>query len=139
MPTKNQWVHVDGEEKIYPSIIKQPPGRSRNERIRANDEQRKKYKCHRCSGYGHQQKNAKIWHRKINHQQVNEEKEQKHVKITNQSRAIYFFRTKWSKLWHLSFSFFGYCYMEFLWLFFWYDFLYRNGLKFWHFIFYLND
>ncbi|KAM0005240.1 hypothetical protein Hdeb2414_s0216g00836571 [Helianthus debilis subsp. tardiflorus] len=84
-------------------------------------------------------KNAKIWHRKINHQQVNEEKEQKHVKITNQSRAIYFFRTKWSKLWHLSFSFFGYCYMEFLWLFFWYDFLYRNGLKFWHFIFYLND
>ncbi|KAJ0616942.1 putative transcription factor interactor and regulator CCHC(Zn) family [Helianthus annuus] len=59
MPTKDQWVHVDDEEKIYPPIIKRPPGRLRKERIRANDEQRKKYKCHRCGGYDHQQKKCK--------------------------------------------------------------------------------
>uniref|UniRef100_A0A251S9V4 Putative zinc finger, SWIM-type n=1 Tax=Helianthus annuus TaxID=4232 RepID=A0A251S9V4_HELAN len=56
MPTKDQWVHIDAEEKIYPPTIKRLPRRPRKNRIRANDEQRKKYKCRRCGGYGHQQK-----------------------------------------------------------------------------------
>ncbi|XP_022019508.2 uncharacterized protein LOC110919548 [Helianthus annuus] len=45
MPTKDQWVHIDNEEKIYPPAIKRPPGRPRKNRIRPGDEPKKRQKC----------------------------------------------------------------------------------------------
>ncbi|KAK1431840.1 hypothetical protein QVD17_08555 [Tagetes erecta] len=59
MPTKDQWVHIDTEEKIYPPNIKRPPGRPRKNRIKPGDEQKKRHKCGRCGEYGHHQKTCK--------------------------------------------------------------------------------
>jgi hypothetical protein len=41
MPTKDQWVHIDAE-KIHPPTIKRPPGRPKKNRIKANDEQKRR-------------------------------------------------------------------------------------------------
>lgn len=63
MPTKDQWVHIDGEEKIYPPTIKRPPGRPRKNRIKAHDEStgktKKRHKCTRCGEFGHHAKTCK--------------------------------------------------------------------------------
>ncbi|XP_076949486.1 uncharacterized protein LOC143622136 [Bidens hawaiensis] len=48
MPTKDQWVYIDTDEKIYPLTIKLPPGRPRKNIIKLNDETKKRQKCKRC-------------------------------------------------------------------------------------------
>nr|KAJ0204105.1 hypothetical protein LSAT_V11C500286440 [Lactuca sativa] len=60
MPGKDQWVHIETNEKIYPPIIKRPPGRPKKNRIKPPDEPTKKrHRCHRCGMYGHQQRTCK--------------------------------------------------------------------------------
>ncbi|MFS7939966.1 putative transcription factor interactor and regulator CCHC(Zn) family [Helianthus anomalus] len=56
MPTKDQWLHIDNKEKIYPPAIKRPPGRPRKKRIRPGHEPKKRQKCPRCGEYGHREK-----------------------------------------------------------------------------------
>ncbi|CAH1421024.1 unnamed protein product [Lactuca virosa] len=42
MPGKDQWVSIETVEKIYPPIIKRPPGRPKKNRIIPHDEPKKK-------------------------------------------------------------------------------------------------
>ncbi|KAI3517407.1 hypothetical protein L1887_16621 [Cichorium endivia] len=42
MPGKDQWEHLETTEKIYPPIIKRPPGRPKKNRIVPRDEPKKK-------------------------------------------------------------------------------------------------
>nr|XP_043616017.1 protein FAR-RED ELONGATED HYPOCOTYL 3-like [Erigeron canadensis] len=54
---KDQWVHIDTEEKIYPPIIKRPPGRPKKNRIVSrNEPKRRSHKCPRCGQFGHREK-----------------------------------------------------------------------------------
>ncbi|KAI3795072.1 hypothetical protein L1987_37716 [Smallanthus sonchifolius] len=59
MPAKDQWVHIDTGEKIYPPTIKRPPGRPRKNRILSHDEPKRRHRCSRCSEYGHHAKTCK--------------------------------------------------------------------------------
>ncbi|XP_052624769.1 uncharacterized protein LOC111907821 [Lactuca sativa] len=59
MPGKDQWVHIDTVDKIYPPIIKRPPGRPKKNRIVSHDESKKRHRCPRCGMYGHHQKTCK--------------------------------------------------------------------------------
>ncbi|KAI3827087.1 hypothetical protein L1987_01151 [Smallanthus sonchifolius] len=59
MPAKDQWVHIDTEEKICPPAIKRPSGILRKNRIKPNDESKKRHKCPRCGEYGHREKTCK--------------------------------------------------------------------------------
>ncbi|KAD7479804.1 hypothetical protein E3N88_02940 [Mikania micrantha] len=59
MLAKDQWVHIDTGEKIYPPTIKRPPGRPRKNIIKSHDEPRKRHKCSRCYEYGHHEKTCK--------------------------------------------------------------------------------
>ncbi|XP_076905297.1 uncharacterized protein LOC143561018 [Bidens hawaiensis] len=59
MLAKDQWVHIDTEEKIHPPAIKRPPGRPRKNRIKPNDKTTKRQQCKRCGEYGHRQKKCK--------------------------------------------------------------------------------
>nr|KAJ0193211.1 hypothetical protein LSAT_V11C800418570 [Lactuca sativa] len=47
------------EEKIYPPIIKCPPGRPRKNIIKSSDESKRRHKCPRCGEYGHHEKTCK--------------------------------------------------------------------------------
>ncbi|CAH1437875.1 unnamed protein product [Lactuca virosa] len=44
MPGQDQWEQKNGE-KIYPPIIKRPPGRPRKNRIKSSDESKRRRKC----------------------------------------------------------------------------------------------
>ncbi|KAI3519078.1 hypothetical protein L1887_08086 [Cichorium endivia] len=59
MPGKDQWEHLETTEKIYPPIIKRPPGRPKKNRIVPRDEPKKRHKCARCGMYGHHQRTCK--------------------------------------------------------------------------------
>ncbi|KAL4569886.1 hypothetical protein LXL04_025532 [Taraxacum kok-saghyz] len=59
MPGKDQWVHTDRIEKIYPPIIKRPPGRPKKKKIVPRDEPKKRHRCPRCGMYGHHEKTCK--------------------------------------------------------------------------------
>ncbi|CAH1452956.1 unnamed protein product [Lactuca virosa] len=59
MPGKDQWVHIKTIEKIYPPIIKRPPGRPKKNRIVPRDEPKKRHRCPRCGMFGHHQKTCK--------------------------------------------------------------------------------
>ncbi|KAD7479099.1 hypothetical protein E3N88_02235 [Mikania micrantha] len=59
MLAKDQWVHIDTGEKIYPPTIKRPSGRPRKNIIKSHDEPRKRHKCSRCYEYGHHEKTCK--------------------------------------------------------------------------------
>ncbi|KAK1424038.1 hypothetical protein QVD17_19349 [Tagetes erecta] len=59
MPTKDQWMHIDTEEKRHPATIKRSPRRPRNNRIKPNDETKRKQQCQRCHQYGHHQQTCK--------------------------------------------------------------------------------
>nr|XP_043621620.1 uncharacterized protein LOC122593291 [Erigeron canadensis] len=59
MPAKDQWIHMESGEKIYPPKIKRPAGRPKKNRILQYDERQKKQKCLRCGQYGHRQKRCK--------------------------------------------------------------------------------
>ncbi|CAI9278749.1 unnamed protein product [Lactuca saligna] len=58
MPGQDQWAEKNGE-KIYPPIIKRPPGRPRKNRTKSSDEPKRRHKCPRCGEYGHRQKTCK--------------------------------------------------------------------------------
>nr|KAJ0187804.1 hypothetical protein LSAT_V11C900501810 [Lactuca sativa] len=58
MPGQDQWAQKNGE-KIYPPIIKRPPGRPRKNRIKSSDESKRRHKCPRCGEYGHREKTCK--------------------------------------------------------------------------------
>nr|KAJ0207509.1 hypothetical protein LSAT_V11C500261200 [Lactuca sativa]KAJ0207802.1 hypothetical protein LSAT_V11C500261320 [Lactuca sativa] len=59
MPGKDQWVHIETVDKIYPPIIKRPPGRPKKNRIVPRDEPKKRHRCPRCGMYGHHQRTCK--------------------------------------------------------------------------------
>ncbi|CAH1454650.1 unnamed protein product [Lactuca virosa] len=59
MPGKDQWVNIETVEKIYPPIIKRPPGRPKKNRIIPHDEPKKRHRCPRCGMYGHHQRTCK--------------------------------------------------------------------------------
>ena len=59
LPTKDQWVHIETEEKIYPPFIKRPAGRPRKNRIVPHDESKRRHKCPRCNEYGHHSRTCK--------------------------------------------------------------------------------
>ncbi|GJR84523.1 uncharacterized protein Tco_0155308 [Tanacetum coccineum] len=59
MPGKDQWVHIETGEKIYPPIIKRPAERPRKNRIIAADETKKRHRCKQCVQLGHRQKSCK--------------------------------------------------------------------------------
>ncbi|PWA64461.1 hypothetical protein CTI12_AA342820 [Artemisia annua] len=59
LPTKDQWVHMETEEKIYPPFIKRPAGRPRKNRIVPHDESKRRHKCPRCNEYGHHSRTCK--------------------------------------------------------------------------------
>ncbi|CAI9293844.1 unnamed protein product [Lactuca saligna] len=59
MSGKDQWVHIKTIEKIYPPIIKRPPGRPKKNRIVPRDEPKKRHRCPRCGMFGHHQKTCK--------------------------------------------------------------------------------
>ena len=59
MPGKDQWVHTDRIEKIYPPIVKRPPERPKKKRIVPRDEPKKRHRCPRCGMYGHHEKTCK--------------------------------------------------------------------------------
>ena len=59
MPGKDQWVNIETVDKIYPPIIKRPPGRPKKNRIIPHDEPKKRHKCPRCGLYGHHQRTCK--------------------------------------------------------------------------------
>nr|KAJ0199389.1 hypothetical protein LSAT_V11C600310450 [Lactuca sativa] len=56
MPRKDQWVNIEPVDKIYPPIIKRPPGRPKKNKIIAHDEPKK---SPRCGIYGHHQRTCK--------------------------------------------------------------------------------
>ncbi|XP_023770327.2 uncharacterized protein LOC111918938 [Lactuca sativa] len=59
MPGKDQWVNIETVDKIYPPIIKRPPGRPKKNRIIPHDEPKKRHRCPRCGLYGHHQRTYK--------------------------------------------------------------------------------
>ena len=59
MPGKDQWEHIGTTEKIYPPIIKRPPGRPKKNRIVPPDEPKKRHRCPRCGMYGHHERTCK--------------------------------------------------------------------------------
>ncbi|KAJ9556984.1 hypothetical protein OSB04_011598 [Centaurea solstitialis] len=59
MPGKDQWEHMGVADKIYPPIIKRPPGRPRKNRIIPADEPKKRHRCPRCGIYGHHERTCK--------------------------------------------------------------------------------
>nr|XP_043618129.1 uncharacterized protein LOC122589870 [Erigeron canadensis] len=59
LPGKDQWVERETSERIYPPILKRPPGRPRKDRIKPPGEAKRKKKCPRCGGYGHHEKKCK--------------------------------------------------------------------------------
>ena len=59
MPGKEQWVHIETTEKIYPPIIKRPSGRPKKNRIVPRDETKKRHRCPRCGMYGHDERTCK--------------------------------------------------------------------------------
>ncbi|KAD6119132.1 hypothetical protein E3N88_10403 [Mikania micrantha] len=65
MLAKNRWVHIDTGEKIYPSTIKRPPRRPRNNRILSHDEPKKDTNVHVVVSTDTMQEHARIHHLKI--------------------------------------------------------------------------
>nr|XP_043625843.1 uncharacterized protein LOC122597295 [Erigeron canadensis] len=59
MPGKDQWVNKAFGEKIYPPIIKRPPGRPKKKRIIPASEPKRRQQCARCGQYGHRDKTCK--------------------------------------------------------------------------------
>ncbi|CAH1415299.1 unnamed protein product [Lactuca virosa] len=58
MSGQDQWAQKN-EEKIYPPLIKRPPGRPRKNRIKSSDESKRRHKCPRCGECGHREKTCK--------------------------------------------------------------------------------
>ncbi|CAH1433302.1 unnamed protein product [Lactuca virosa] len=59
MPGKDQWMNIETVDKIFPPIIKRPPGRPKKNRIILHDEPKKRHRCPRCGLYGHHQRTCK--------------------------------------------------------------------------------
>ncbi|KAL7603764.1 hypothetical protein Lser_V15G16050 [Lactuca serriola] len=59
MPGKDQWVNIETIDKIYPPIIKRPPGRPKKNRIIPHDKPKKRHRCPRYGLYGHHQRTCK--------------------------------------------------------------------------------
>lgn len=59
MREKDEWVHIETMDKIYPPTIKRPAGRPKKNRIVPHDEVKKRHKCKRCGNYGHQERTCK--------------------------------------------------------------------------------
>nr|XP_043633496.1 uncharacterized protein LOC122604691 [Erigeron canadensis] len=57
--SKDEWVHIETTKKIFPPIIKRPPGRPRKNRIQTYEEPKRRHKCCRCGEFGHHQKRYK--------------------------------------------------------------------------------
>ncbi|CAI9278645.1 unnamed protein product [Lactuca saligna] len=55
MPGQDQWAQKNGQ-KIYPPIIKRPPGRPRKNIIKSSDESKRRHKCPRFGDYGHRER-----------------------------------------------------------------------------------
>lgn len=59
LPTKDQWEHTETGEKVYPPVIKRPPGRPRKNRIVPHDEGKRRHKCPICKQLGHHKNTCK--------------------------------------------------------------------------------
>ncbi|XP_071726878.1 uncharacterized protein [Rutidosis leptorrhynchoides] len=59
MPAKDEWVPKPTQDKIYPPIIKRPPGQPKKKRIVPSNEPKRRQRCARCGQYGHHDKTCK--------------------------------------------------------------------------------